>query len=50
MKKFVVKFTNGYWKVFDTEQYTDVAICGLQSEAEVQAANRNAARILRNSK
>jgi hypothetical protein len=37
MKKnsnLIVKWNNGYWKVFDTQQYTDVAMFGLKKEAE----------------
>ncbi len=39
--KYVVKFTNGYWKVFNTEAYEDVSIHNLRSEAEVHALRLN---------
>ena len=32
--KYVVKWNNGFWKVFDTVQYSDVAICNLKTEAD----------------
>lgn len=32
--KYTVKWNNGYWKVFDTVQYTDVMLCNLKTEAE----------------
>lgn len=31
--KFIVKFNNGYWKVFDTLNYKDKAIHILQKQA-----------------
>ena len=40
--KYVVKWNNGYWKVFDTEQYTDVMLCNLKTEAQAQAKRLNA--------
>ena len=39
--KYVVKFTNGYWKVFDTERYEDASIHNLRSEAEVHCVRMN---------
>ena len=40
--KYVVKFTNGYWKVFDTVQYSDFMICNLKTEAEFHCKRLNA--------
>jgi hypothetical protein len=39
--KYIVKWTNGYWKVFDSETYQDVSIHNLRSEAEVNAVRLN---------
>lgn len=39
--KHIVKFTNGYWKVFNTETYDDVSIHNLLSEAKVRCAQQN---------
>lgn len=33
-ERYTYKFNNGYWKVFDNEQYTDVQICYLRSDAK----------------
>lgn len=32
--KYVVKWNNGFWKVFDTVQYSDIMICNLKTEAD----------------
>ena len=40
--KYVVKFTNGYWKVFDTIQYSDVLLCNLKTEANFHCKRLNA--------
>lgn len=39
--KYSVKFTNGYWKVFNNETYEDVQLCTLLSEATSLAAKLN---------
>lgn len=31
--RFIVKFTNGFWKAFDSVEYTDVEKCFLKKEA-----------------
>jgi hypothetical protein len=31
--RYIVKFTNGFWKTFDTENYTDVALHYLKTDA-----------------
>lgn len=31
--RYTIKFTNGYWKVFDSLDYSDVKLHYLQSEA-----------------
>lgn len=33
-QRYVVKFTNGFHKVFDNEEYTDVQKCYLRKEAK----------------
>ena len=38
---YTVKFNNGYWKVFNTFTYADVAICVLKTEAVEMAAKFN---------
>jgi hypothetical protein len=35
-ERFVIKFNNGYWKTFDTWNYTDVEIFLLRKEAEAR--------------
>lgn len=39
--RYITKFNNGYHKVFDTVQYTDVIICNLRTEAEFHAKRLN---------
>lgn len=34
--KYSVKWTNGYWKVFDNESYGDVSIHNLYSLAVIE--------------
>lgn len=38
---YTVKFNNGFWKVFNTFTYADVAICNLKTEAEELAVKFN---------
>lgn len=38
---YTVKFNNGFWKVFNTFTFTDVAICNLKTEAEELAVKFN---------
>lgn len=35
--RYVVKFNNGFWKVFDTVQFKDVARCRSRKEADEAA-------------
>ena len=42
--KYVVKFTNGYWKVFDAQEYRDVSMHGLRTDAEKACQRLNAQR------
>ena len=39
--KYVLKWNNGYWKVFDQVSYSDVMLCNLKSEAEIQCKRLN---------
>lgn len=39
--RFVVKFNNGFWKVFDTETYGDVEKCYLGKDAKELAKKLN---------
>lgn len=39
--KYIVKFTNGYWKVFNNHTYEDVSIHGLYSEAMTRCTQQN---------
>jgi hypothetical protein len=39
--RYITKWNNGYWKVFDTVQYTDVQLCGLFTEAKAVAQRLN---------
>ena len=32
--RFALKFTNGFWKTFDTVDYTDVRLHSLRTDAE----------------
>lgn len=40
--RFIVKFTNGYWKLFDTVQYREVDIFMLKTDADAAAVEANA--------
>lgn len=42
--RYIARWGNGYWKVFDREHYTDVMVCALRREALEAAASRNAKR------
>lgn len=42
--KYVVKWNNGYWKVFNTQEYRDESIHGLKTDAEKACARMNAQR------
>ena len=39
--RFVVKFTNGAWKVFDMANYEDVVMHSLYKDAVIDAAKKN---------
>ena len=45
--RFVVKFNNGAWKVFDNHHYTDYSIHSLKVEAEAFAITQNAREVAR---
>ena len=32
--KYVVKWNNGYWKVFNTQEYRDESMHGLKTDAD----------------
>lgn len=40
--RYITKFNNGYYKVFDTLNYTDYALCYLLKDAVEMAARLNA--------
>ena len=42
--KYVVKFTNGYWKVFDMQEYLDVSMHGLKTDADKACIRMNQQR------
>lgn len=39
--RYTVKWNNGYWKTFDTVQFTDVSLHRLKTEAEANVARLN---------
>lgn len=39
--KYTVKWNNGYWKVFDTQEYRDVAMHGLKTDADKNCQRMN---------
>lgn len=39
--RYIVKWNNGFHKVFDTVQYTDVQLCSLLTEANAVALRLN---------
>lgn len=39
--RYVVKFNNGFYKTFDSVEYTDIALHYLKSTAEQFTANKN---------
>jgi len=40
--RYVPKFVNGIWAVFDTHQYRNVAVRALKAQAVREAEKRNA--------
>jgi len=42
--KYIVKWTNGYWKCFDTYKYEDISMHGLKSDADKACQRLNAQR------
>lgn len=40
--RFIVKFVNGTWAVFDNQQYRVATVRGLEKQAREEAARRNA--------
>lgn len=40
--RFIPKFNNGYWKLFDTVQYRDVEIFALKSDLDAAVIEANA--------
>lgn len=39
--RYELRFTNGYYKLFDTVKYTDVALFETRRECEQAVARRN---------
>lgn len=39
--RYITKFTNGFWKTFDTVDYTDVRLHYLETDAVAFTANLN---------
>ena len=39
--RYEVRWANGYWRVFDTEEYTTHSLCGLKKEAQSAASKLN---------
>lgn len=39
--RYTTKFTNGFWKAFDTQEYKDVGIFLLKKEAVLAVKNLN---------
>lgn len=39
--KYVVKWNNGFYKVFDTQQYCDVSLHGLKTDADKACQRMN---------
>ena len=39
--RYIAKFTNGYWKTFDSQTYLEVSIHLLKTEAEANAERLN---------
>ena len=46
--RFVVKWTNGFWRAFDTVDYRDMELFRLKTDADEKVAQVNA-RIARES-
>jgi hypothetical protein len=42
--RYEVRWTNGYWKAFDTLEYTDAGVFDLRTGAQKWVDNRNTAR------
>jgi len=40
--RYLAKFTNGYWRLFDSEEYEEIDIFDRQVEADQAAAWMNA--------
>lgn len=40
--RYQARWSNGYWKTFDTVAFTDIEIHGLQKDANDNAARLNA--------
>ena len=41
-QRYIAKFVNGTWAVFDTHQYRNVATRALKKQTETEASKRNA--------
>lgn len=39
--KYAVKWNNGYWKVFNTQEYRDESMHGLKIDADKACARMN---------
>jgi hypothetical protein len=42
--RYEVRWTNGYWKLFDSDEYTDVGLFYVKTEAEKACAEANKGR------
>lgn len=42
--KYVIKWNNGFWKVFNTQEYRDESMHGLRADAEKACLRLNAQR------
>lgn len=42
--KYVIKWNNGFWKVFNTQEYRDESMYGLRTDAEKACLRMNSQR------
>lgn len=42
--KYVVKWNNGFWKVFNTQEYRDESMHGLKTDADKACTRMNSQR------
>ena len=43
--RYIVKFNNGFWKVFDTEKYEDVSVEYLRKDAKQKVKTLNSKEV-----